>query len=85
MECSAARSGVSVVATWLDSRNAQVSSRMIAINNITTVLRFNPLMSSDAGIYTCKATSGNAVQLKSINITVESKYANANALIFLIP
>ena len=87
LECSASKFGVSdqIIVTWLDSRNIEVPPRMVAINNGTTVLRFNPLMSSNAGIYTCKATSGNAVQSKSVNITVESKSVNAtcNASIFL--
>lgn len=86
LECSASKFGISdqIIITWLDSRNIEVHPGMVAINNGTAVLRFNPLMSSDAGTYTCKVASGNAVQSKSVNVTVESKYINAtcNTLIF---
>ena len=76
LECSAPRSELNdqITITWLDSRNIKVPSGMISVNGGVTVLRFNPLISSHAGTYTCKATLESAVTFESINVTVESKF-----------
>ena len=52
--------------TWLDSMDNEI----ISTNGILT---FNPLMVSDAGMYTCRATLGAIVETAEVMVTVESE------------
>ena len=52
--------------TWLDSMNNELVSA-------TGILTFNPLMASDAGMYTCRATLGTIVETAEVMVTVESE------------
>ena len=59
--------------TWLNPMNNPVDPQMVNTTGSLSMLHFSPLVASDAGIYTCKATLGSVIQTTSINITVESK------------
>ena len=52
--------------TWLDSMDNEI----ISTNGILT---FNPLMASDAGMYTCRATLDTRVETAEVMVTVQSE------------
>ena len=54
--------------TWLDSMDNEI---IISTNGILT---FNPLMVSDAGMYTCRAILNSIVETAEVMVTVESEY-----------
>ena len=41
--------------------------------SISSILIFNPLTASDAGIYTCRATLNNIVETAEVMVTVQSE------------
>ena len=75
LECYATVSGSNhgPTITWLDPMNNPVPSRMVTTTGSMSTLTFNPLSASDAGIYTCRATVGRAMQNATVDITVESE------------
>lgn len=52
--------------TWLDSMDNEI----ISTNGTLT---FNPLMVSDAGMYTCRAILNSIVETAEVLVTVESE------------
>ena len=65
--------------TWLDSSNSQViagttrtvsATMMDSVGAYYSLLSFNPLLESDAGLYTCRVMVGNMTEVKTQNITV---------------
>ena len=58
--------------TWLNPMNRQITSEVETTGSMNT-LTFNPLATSDAGTYTCRATLGSAMDSASRTITVRSK------------
>ena len=58
--------------TWLDPMNNQITSGVMTTGSMST-LTFNPLAASHAGVYTCRATLGSAVDTASRTITLQGK------------
>ena len=52
--------------TWLDPMNDEIVPT-------TSILTFNPLTTSDAGTYTCRATLGSIVETTEVMVTVQSE------------
>ena len=67
--------------TWLDN-GVEISSsdptRMVSMTtgspgSYSSTLMFNPLSASDAGLYTCRAVLGSAVDTETMDVTVQSE------------
>ena len=61
--------------TWLDPMNNPVPSGIVTTADGMSTLTLNPLSASHAGTYTCRATVGNTMQTKTMDVTVESECA----------
>ena len=70
--------------TWLDHHDddeiiSSDATRMVLAatmnsdGSYSSTLTFTPLAASDAGMFMCRATLGDAVQTASVNVTVEGK------------
>ena len=57
---------------WLDPMNNQITSGVMTTGSMST-LTFNPLAASHAGVYTCRATLGSAMDTASRLVTVQSE------------
>ena len=90
LECSVTGSTDQPTITWLNDDDKITSSdttRMVSATTMdsdgsySSTLIFTPLAASDAGMFMCKATLGDAMQTASIGVTVDSK---CNVQILLI-
>ena len=59
--------------TWLMGPMNDMITSGVMMNGGMSTLTFNPLAASHAGIYTCRATLGSAVDSASMTITVQSE------------
>lgn len=75
LECSAEVTGSTdqVNFTWLDAANDEVPIEMINTTDSTSTLIFDPLSISHTGTYSCRVTLGEAEQIESWTVGVESK------------
>ena len=58
--------------TWMDPMNNRITSGVMTTGSMST-LTFNPLAASHAGVYTCRATLGSAMDTASRTITLQGK------------
>ena len=80
LECSVTGSTDQPTITWLDD-GGEISdtTRMVSATtvnpsgNYSTNLTFTPLMASDAGMFMCRATLGDAMQTASKDVTVQGE------------
>ena len=82
LECSVTGSTNQPTITWLHDGDEIASSatRMVSATTVnsgdgsySSTLTFTPLMASDAGMFMCRATLGDAIQTASIDVTVQGK------------
>ena len=82
LECSVTGSTDQPTITWLDdgdeitfSANRMVSATTVNSGDgiYSSTLTFTPLMATDAGMFMCRATLGDAVQTVSMDVTVQGK------------
>ena len=59
--------------TWLDPMNSPVLSDMVTTTGNVKTLMFSPLEASHAGNYTCSAKVGDAVQIATEDVRVQSE------------
>ena len=59
---------------WLDPINSQVPSEMVSTTGGISTLTFNPLSTSHAGTYTCRATlTSGGMETDIMIVTVQGK------------
>ena len=82
LKCSVTGSTDQTIITWLDDGDEVTffANRMVSATTVnpgdgsySSTLAFTPLMASDAGMFLCKATLGDAVQTASMDVTVQGK------------
>ena len=84
LECSVTVTGSTdqLTITWLDGGgeiSSSDSTRMVSATNMKSdgiymsILTFNPLATSHAGTYTCRALVGGAMENMTFNLTVKGK------------
>ena len=84
LQCSVTGSTDQPTITWLDHHDddeiiSSDATRMVLAatmnsdGSYSSTLTFTPLMASDAGMFMCRATLGDAMQTTSVAVTVESK------------
>ena len=81
LECSVTGSTDQPTITWLDDgvQIASSATRMVSATRLNPggsysgTLTFTPLSASDAGMFMCRATLGDAIQTASIDVTVQGK------------
>ena len=60
--------------TWLDPMNSQVPSEMVSTTGSMSTLTFNPLSTSHAGTYTCRATlTSGEMDTDAMEVTVQGE------------
>ena len=63
--------------TWFDSMDSTVPSDMVSTTGSMSTLAFNPLSTSHAGTYTCRATVDGGMQTNAnqgaVDVTVQGK------------
>ena len=74
LECTTTVTGTTEepVITWMNSMGNITTPRVVATGNMST-LTFIPLAASHAGMYTCQATLGSAMDSAYWTITVRSE------------
>ena len=55
--------------TWLDPMNNEIMST----NGSMSILTFNPLTASAAGMYTCRATLNSIEETAKVMVTIQSE------------
>lgn len=71
--------------TWLNSSSQLVTSTEDGTRAISTTmmnpnggyfstLSFDPLLASDAGLYTCRVVVGSAVMMRTVTVNVSGMY-----------
>ena len=59
---------------WLDPMDSQVPSEVVSTTGSMSTLTFNPLSTSHAGTYTCRATLGSAnTNQEDVYVTVQGE------------